>query len=63
MAALVVVALGAALTIGVAGAYLIGLVAAVVIALIGFEVLRRWNRARGLRRFPELRTRIIPLDA
>ena len=55
----VVVVLSAAVIvlIGQAGSYLAGLVAGAAIALVGFEVLRRWNRERWRRQFPELRNR------
>lgn len=42
------------LVVSAAWSGLAGLAAAVVIMLVGYEGLRRWNRERWLRQFPEL---------
>ena len=55
--ALIVAAVASFFAIGLAGSYLLGLIAAIAIAVLGFEGIRRWNRAQWLRRFPELRDR------
>ena len=56
----VVLSAAAVVVIGQAGSYLVGLIAGAVMALAGFEVLRRWNRERWRRQFPELQNRPFP---
>ena len=48
------IAVGGGWLIGEVASFVIGFVFAVLLPLIGYEIHRRWNRARWLRRFPEL---------
>ena len=51
-----VICVGAVFEVGSAWSYLAGFIAAAALALTAYEALVRWNRARWLRHFPELRT-------
>jgi hypothetical protein len=57
--ALILIAVASFFVIGLAGSYLLGLIAMVAIVGLGFEGIRRWNRARWVQQFPELRDRRI----
>jgi hypothetical protein len=47
-------AVGSGFVIGELWSLAVGFVAAAVITLVGYETHRRWNRARWMKRFPEL---------
>ena len=50
----VAVCVGCFFAIGAVWSYVAGLALAGVVLLASYEALKRWNRARWLRRFPEL---------
>jgi hypothetical protein len=46
--------LGRFFVVGAAWSYVVGLVLTLLLPLASYEALKRWNRARWLKRFPEL---------
>jgi hypothetical protein len=52
--AVIAAAVGSGCVVGGLSSLAVGFLASAVITMLGYEIHRRWNRARWMKRFPEL---------